>query len=202
MEFTKKIPLSRAAAKRFQTLGARLDPYYSYNFLVEIDHVLAGGFTEVSGLQSQIEVESYKEGGWYGSVHQFPKQVTYPNLVLRKGFTGMGALVSGPVSASRKMGGSSILDSLWTWYEQAALGNIILKNGTIMLLDRQRIPIAWWTFKNAYPIRWKGPEFNASSNEVAVEEIELVHQGLTEPLSSRTLGCARTAAELAGYTGL
>ena len=190
------------SAQGTQAVGMRLDPHNAYNFLVEIDGILAGSFTEVSGLESQIEVESYQEGGLYGYVHQFPKQVTYPNLVLRKGFTTIGALASGPAALAEKLGQTLPLNSLWTWYEKTAQGNILLKNGTIIFLDRQRIPLMWWTFKQAYPIRWRGPQFNSNSDDIAVEEVELVHQGLSEPFFSKTLGFTRATAELAGFTGL
>ncbi len=151
-------------------LGVRFDPYRNHNFLVEIDGLLTGGFTEVSGLESQIELESYAEGGVNGYVHQFPKRTTYPNLVLSHGLTD--------------------IDTLWRWYHDASTGKIKQKNGTIMLLNRQRLPVMWWNFKKAYPVKWVGPQFNANNaTEVAVERVELVHQGIDkQPFLSLGLG--------------
>ncbi|MBD2341684.1 phage tail protein [Calothrix sp. FACHB-156] len=154
----------------------------AYNFLVEIEGLLTGGFMEVTGLESEIQVQDYHEGGKNGYVHQFPSYVQYPRLVLSHGLTDIG--------------------TLWDWYQDAAKGNIRLKNGTIMLLDRQQLPAMWWNFKDAYPVKWNGPQFNASNaTEIAVERIELIHQGIDQPLESQALAASRGGVQLAGFTG-
>lgn len=146
----------------------RYDPYMAFNFLVEIEGLLVGGFTEVSGLESEITVEDYQEGGLNEFAHKLPGPATYPNLVLTHGLTD--------------------IDTLWVWYHQVSQGIIQRKNGTIMLLNRRRMPAMWWNFRQAYPVKWVGPKFNASSaTEVAVEQIELVHQGLSKPGASGRL---------------
>ena len=55
------------------------------------------------------------------------------------------------------------------------------KNGTIYLLDKQRIPVMWWDFKEAFPFKWTGPDLRADSGSVAVESVELAHRGLSRP---------------------
>jgi phage tail-like protein len=60
-----------------------------------------------------------------------------------------------------------------------------------MMLDRRQIPVMWWNFYNACPTKWTGPEFDASSDNVAFESIELVHEGISQPLLSRTLGAVQ-----------
>jgi phage tail-like protein len=154
-------------------LGAMLNPYMSYNFLVELDGLIVGGFMEVSGLESEIKLESYEEGGQNEYVHQFPTRTTYPNLVLSKGMTEVW--------------------TLWGWYEDACQGKIRRRNVSVMLLDHQRLPVRWWNFKDAYPVKWSGPQFNSSAQEVAVERIELVHRGMTMPIASKTLAGLRAA---------
>ncbi|MGB3419943.1 phage tail protein [Dolichospermum sp. FACHB-1091] len=136
------------------------DPYMAYNFAVEVGGVVIGGFSEVSGLSSEINLESYQEGGVNGFVHQFPKNTTYPNLVFTRGLVNV--------------------DLFFIWYKATSEGIIEQKNGTIILLNSQRIPVLWWTFKKAYPVKWEGPTFNASGDEIAIERIELVHQGITK----------------------
>jgi len=136
------------------------DPFMGYNFAVEIGGVVVGGFSEVSGLSSDIELESYEEGGLNGFVHKFPKHTTYPNLVLSRGLVN--------------------IDLFYIWYQATSQGLIQQLNGTILLLNSQQIPVMWWTVKKAYPVKWEGPQFNASSDEVAVEKIELVHQGISK----------------------
>ncbi|MEG4347794.1 phage tail protein [Microcoleus sp. A003_D6] len=149
--------------------GIRLDPYNGSNFYLEIEGLITGGFSEVTGLESEIELESYQEGGVNGYSHQFPRRTRYPNLVLSHGLTSN--------------------DTLWTWYQSTTQGNIQLKNVTIILLTRQQIPVMLWNFKNAYPVKWCGPTFNAShANEVAVERLELIHQGIDKPVTFGSKG--------------
>ncbi|MFB2971832.1 phage tail protein [Aerosakkonema sp. BLCC-F183] len=144
--------------------GIRTNPYMAYNFLVEIEGLITGGFTEVSGLESEIELESYQEGGANGYTHQFPRRIRYSNLVFSCGMTDN--------------------DTLWNWYQATTLGKIELKNGTIMLRDRQDKIVKHWNFKNAYPVKWIGPQFNATNaGTVALERLELIHQGINIPAS-------------------
>jgi phage tail-like protein len=168
-----KLGLNAAFAAGTDLLGIRFDPYMSYNFLVEIDGLLTGGFTEVTGLESEIQLEEYQEGGRNEYIHKFPTRTVYPNLVLSHGMTA--------------------IDSLWDWYSSASKGKIKLRSGTIMLLDRKRLPITWWNFKDAYPVKWVGPQFEASNDtQVAVERVELVHRGINKPSLARGLAIART----------
>ncbi|MEG3925651.1 MULTISPECIES: phage tail protein [unclassified Microcoleus] len=149
--------------------GIRFDPYNGSNFYLEIEGLITGGFSEITGLESEIEFESYQEGGVNGYSHQFPRRTRYPNLVLSHGLTSN--------------------DTLWTWYQSTTQGNIQLKNVTIILLTRQQIPVMLWNFKNAYPVKWSGPTFNASNaNEVAVERLELIHQGIDKPVTFGPIG--------------
>lgn len=147
-----------AAGSTLSFLGH--DPYMSYNFIVEVGGVVVGGFSEVSGLSSEIELESYQEGGLNSYVHQFPKHTTYPNLVLSRGLVN--------------------IDLFYIWYSATSQGLIQQLNGTILLLNSEQIPVMWWIFKKAYPVKWEGPQLNASSDEIAVEKIELVHQGISK----------------------
>ncbi|MGI9302199.1 MAG: phage tail protein [Gammaproteobacteria bacterium] len=150
-----------------------LDPYMAFNFAVEIEGLLVGGFTEVSGLESQLEVEDVKEGGVNTYVRKLPRQTTFPNLVLKHGLTD--------------------ISSLWNWHYNATQGIIHRKNGTIMLLDRRQIPVMWWNFRNALPVSWTGPNFDAGSDTIAFESIEMAHEGLTKPLLGQAAALARGA---------
>ncbi|NES69324.1 MAG: phage tail protein [Okeania sp. SIO2D1] len=152
--------LKTALREGYTASKAGHDPYMSYNFAVEIGGVIVAGFSEVSGLSSEIELESYEEGGLNGYVHKFPKHTTYPNLVLSRGLVN--------------------IDLFYIWYQATSQGLIQQLNGTILLLNSQQLPVMWWTFKRAYPVKWEGPQFNASNDEIAVERIELVHQGISK----------------------
>jgi phage tail-like protein len=159
--------------------GARpLQPYQTFNFAVEIEGLLVGGFSEVSGLESEVEIEEYREGGVNGFVHKLPGRTSYPNLVLSHGLTSVS--------------------TLWNWYYNTTLGAIQRRNGTIMLLDPGQIPVMWWNFRNALPVRWTGPTFSATSDEVGVESLELAHEGLTKPLLGQAAALAQGIAGMAG----
>lgn len=147
-------------------LGLRLEPYGAFNFLIEFEGLLAGGFAEASGLQVEIETEDYREGGQNGFKHKLPGPAHYPqNLVLKRGLTDV--------------------DSLWAWQQDVAKGRIKRRNGTIYLLDGSGLPATWWDVLGAYPVKWAGPELRAGGSEVAFETLELAHRGITQPAGSR-----------------
>ncbi|MEW6211588.1 MAG: phage tail protein [Acidobacteriota bacterium] len=142
-------------------LGIRADPYQVFNFMVEIEGILAGGFSECSGLQVETETLDYREGGLNEYVHRFAGPTKYPPLILKHGLTQ--------------------IDGLWSWHQDVVAGKIKRRNGTIYLLNKQRLPVMWWDFKEAFPVKWTGPELNANSGNVAVESVELAHRGLSRP---------------------
>lgn len=146
--------------------GQRLDPYLAINFVVEIEGLIVGGFTKVDGLDSTIETQDYYEGGRNDYVHKILKCATSSPLVLSHGLTDV--------------------DTLWQWHERVRRGVIKRKNGTIMLLDAQRLPAMWWNFADALPVKWVGPSFDAAvDTQVAIERVELVHRGITKPIASQ-----------------
>ncbi|MEW5931725.1 MAG: phage tail protein [Gemmatimonadota bacterium] len=159
--------------------GKRNDPYLGASFLVEIEGLVVGGFSEVTGLQVETEVEDYREGGENGFVHRLPGPTRYPsNLVLRRGITDV--------------------DTLWAWHQEVTRGNVVRRNGTIYLLDAQRTPALYWNFTGAYPVRWSGPDFRAEAGAVAVESVELVHKGIGRPAAGPEGPRGRAAADVLG----
>ena len=140
----------------------RNDPYPSFRFRVEIDNIIVANVSEVSGLQIEIETEPYREGGVNDFVHNFPKGIKYQPFVLRRGITDP--------------------DFLWSWYKAVRTKMITRKNVTVVLMDSAGVDKRRWTFQGAYPIKWTGPELKASSNAIAFESIELVHQGIIDSI--------------------
>jgi phage tail-like protein len=168
-------------------VGIRSDPYQAFNFLVEIEGILTGSFSECTGLQVETEYFDYREGGLNDYMHRFAGATTYPPLILKRGVTQ--------------------IDGLWNWHQEVTRGSINRKNGTIYLLDKTHIPVIHWNFKEAYPVKYAGPDFRADSASVAFESVELTHRGLSRPTLGTVLGAggsavAGVASSLSGSFGL
>lgn len=170
------IGFGSAFAMGKRSVGLRTDPYGAYNFHVELESLIVGGFSEVSGLSITTEVEKKKQGGINDREYVYLKNTTYSDIVLQRGIID--------------------LDGLYGWYEKVVKGNDIKKkNGTIYLLDHAGSPITWWNFEGAIPVKWEGPSFQASSTTIATERFTLAIEKL-----ERTSG-AQIASGLRSVTG-
>jgi len=129
--------------------------------------VCRGAFSEVTGLEATMEPKTIKEGGWHYGVHQRPGGVTFATVVLKRGMT--------------------TTRHLWDWFYQGAstgrngagpawgqrLGVIVVHQG----LDGA--PLLRWKLLRAMPIKFKAGDLSAKATEVVVEELHLVHEGLS-----------------------
>jgi phage tail-like protein len=68
--------------------------------------------------------------------------------------------------------------SLWNWFDSVAQGNLQRAAGSITLLDEQRNPVLVWKFKRGWPCKYEGPYLNAKTSEIAIETLEISHEGL------------------------
>ena len=125
----------------------------------------------MTGLDVTTEVETLREGGLNHGAHKLPKATSYSDLVLVQGVTDF--------------------DMMWGWYEDVVDGNVKRRNGTIYLLNQVGVPAMYWNFVDAYPIQWKGPQFDAATGAVVTQTLTLTHEGLTRPLSSKVLSAAQ-----------
>jgi phage tail-like protein len=138
--------------------GSRDDPYAAFNFLVEIDGVTVAGFSECSGLSSETDPIEYRNGSEDITVRKLPGLVKYSNITLKRGFTQS--------------------KELWQWRKQVLDGKTQRRSGTVTLLDEARKPALRWNFREAWPRKLDGPTLNAKTNEVAIETLEIAHEGL------------------------
>jgi phage tail-like protein len=138
----------------------RNDPYVSFFFVVEIDGLLVGGFSEVSGLQVETEVEEYREGGRNDYVHKFPKGSKQSTITLKRGITDS--------------------DTLWKWHQAVVQGGFSRQSGRIILRDARGNEKWHWLFVDAYPVKWVGPDLSGDGSAIAIETLELAHNGLTK----------------------
>ncbi|MBO7059500.1 phage tail protein [Fibrobacter sp.] len=118
-------------------------------------------FQEVTGLDAQSEEIKYRVGNSkVYSVVKMPGLIKYSNVTMKKGiFKGD--------------------NKFWEWFNQIKQNTIKRIDITISLLDEADAPAMTWTLKNAWPTKISGYELKAEGNEVAVESIEIVHEGMT-----------------------
>lgn len=159
--------------------ASRTDPYVAFNFqitLLDSASVLgavvnaitsiagianvpvAGGFSECSGLEMGLDIEEYKEGGNNGTVLRFPTRLKWTNLKLKRGV--------------------ALSDDLWLWHYSFVEGQVKRYDGVITLQDEEHQAVKIWKFTRGIPVKWTGPSLNASQSQVAIEELEIAHEGL------------------------
>ncbi len=138
--------------------GARNDPFLAFRFEVELDNFTVSAFSECSGLQMDTEVLDYPEGGLNTFVRKFPGRTKQSNLQLKRGIV------------DRKV---------WDWYYDVTQGKVVFRNGSVRVFDATGgTPVMEWQFRNAFPCKWVGPGLNALQSSIAVETLEICHQGL------------------------
>ncbi|MDJ0653686.1 MAG: phage tail protein [Xanthomonadales bacterium] len=142
----------------------REDPYGGYNFLVTVNGVsddgnaVSGSFTEASGLESEVAPIEYRNGSEDITVRKIPGLKKFTNITLKRGITGD-------------------ID-FWNWILAAMDGQVERAEGSVTLLDENRQEVMRWNFRRAWPCKWTGPGLNAANNEIAMETLEICHEGL------------------------
>ena len=137
----------------------RDNPYLNFNFIVDIGIGDELGFSEAEVPSGEIEVIEYREGAdRVNTARKLPGLAKYPNVTLKRGITGS--------------------TDLFEWWKSVRDGQVVRRNVTITLLDEQRQAVYRWLLRSAWPVKIEGPTLNASGNEVAIETLELAHEGL------------------------
>jgi phage tail-like protein len=140
------------------------DGAYLATFIVEVDGVELGRFHEVSGLQIDVEVEQYTEGGENGFVHKLPGRMTWPNLVLKRGITKEDVFMSW------------LQDSVGDGMAQRS-GKSKRTTAAVTLVGPDGTRLRSWNVVDAMPVRWTGPTFASEATSGADEELEIAHHG-------------------------
>jgi len=131
----------------------------NYRFYVVLDNVPQAVFTEVSGLQLETVVQDYEEGGTNYFVHRMPGRTKVGNLVLKRGMTKA--------------------NEFFGWYTDFMTGKTKRLNLSVVMYDTTGKELLRWNFVGAYPVKWSGPQFSADGKNIAVETLELAHNGLS-----------------------
>jgi phage tail-like protein len=133
------------------------DPVPGNIFAVDAGEAI-GYFTEVSGLTMEYDVVEYQEGGVNDFVHKLRGRMKFTNLVLTRGITHE--------------------ESFTKWFLECR-EKTARRDLSVTMLASDLSPIRTWSFAGAFPVKWTGPGLKAGSGEIAIEQIEIAHQGLT-----------------------
>lgn len=157
-------------------IDTREDPALGHNFLIAlvesgstiaisgaaaiaaINDAVAGGFSECTGLEMTLEIEEHKQGGQNSHVLKFPSRTTWTNISLKRGL--------------------GLSSELWDWYYSFVEGRGVRRDGIIVLQDSNRLPHTIWSFYRGLPAKYTGPSMNAGQSSVAIEALEIAHEGL------------------------
>ena len=134
------------------------DPYSGFLFRIEILGLQVGGFTQVTGLEREVQIEDFREGGLNDYTHKLVTVTKYQNLSLKRGIADA--------------------TELWQWHQDVVNGIIQRRQITVVLTDPQGNAKWRWVFSGAYPVKWSGGEFNSTTSAVFVESVDFVHNGI------------------------
>jgi phage tail-like protein len=139
--------------------GDRGDPFVAFRFEVRFDEDASmGGFSECSGLNLETQVQEYLEGGLNSAARKFPTRTTQGNVTFKRGIVDM---------------------KLWSWYYALTQGDVQPRNVSVIVHDPSGgDTVMEYRLRQAFPCKWSGPELNAGQSGVALEALELCHQGL------------------------
>ena len=137
----------------------REDPLVGFHFSISVQGIIAGFFTEISGLGSETEVVEHKvvrDGKEI--VMKIPGRLKWQDITMKRGIT-------------------SDMD-IWKWRKMVEDGNVAgaRKDGTITMLNQQLMPVAEWNFERAWPVKISGPSLQADGNNIGIEELVIAHE--------------------------
>jgi phage tail-like protein len=139
--------------------GERRDPYRNFRFRIEVEGIQQAGFSEISGFDASLSVIEYREGNETITARKLPGLAKYGNISLKWGVT----------------------DSMdmYNWMSESIQGKISRKTVTIIAINEEGGDVATWQVIEAWPSKYSAPSFKGTGNEVAIESLELAHEGMT-----------------------
>ena len=162
-----RYPRSKSARPSYANSGgnaspddrpASRDPHLGLRFWVQLGQIEVAGFQECSGLAVQTEVMEYPEGGLNTYTHKFATRAKYTNITLKRG------LDEG--------------QDLYEWYMRYLQGDISRQDISILLYNSEGKQVQKWDVRRAFPCKWTGPTLRADKGAIAVETLEIAHEGI------------------------
>lgn len=131
------------------------DPLVGFHFMLDLEGVATGYFTEIAGIGSEHGVVDH---GTYEITQKIPGRLKWGDLTLKRGITAS-------------------MD-IWKWRKMVEDGKVedARTNGSIIMLDQELNPVARWDFINAWPSKITGPQLQSDSNNYGLEELTIVHE--------------------------
>jgi phage tail-like protein len=166
-------------------MAGRKDPVGNYNFyvrLLDASELLVGaiaslfgahphvdaGFSECRGLEGTLQTQDYAEGGLNDRVRHFPTRMSWSNVVLQRGV--------------------GLSSDLWDWYFSYIRGEGRRRDGMVVLTNDTGDTVMVWKWRRGLPVKWSGPTLQGKGNEVAIETLEIQHEGLEVQRGTGLLG--------------
>ena len=138
----------------------RHGPYRSFRFLLEIDGITQAGFSQATIPEVQTELVEYRNGDEAATNRKLAGRTAYGNLTLQTGITDS--------------------TELYEWRQSVTNGQIddARRNIAVIVLDEEGEPGPRFEFTDAWPRQYDAPDLNATENNVAIESLEIVHEGM------------------------
>jgi len=138
----------------------RKDPLRNSRFLLEIQGIVQAGFSECTGFDTTTDAVEYREGNDPPTLRKLTGLTKYSNVTLKWGVTDS--------------------KELWDWRKQVIDGNVkgARRNGSIVVLDELGTEKVRWNFFNGWPSKYDPADLNAKGNDVAIDTLEITHEGL------------------------
>jgi phage tail-like protein len=134
------------------------DPFANFNFLLEIGGITNAGFSECSGLNIENTPIEYREGNDSLTAHKQPGLMKFGNITLKRGVT--------------------LNRELQDWLKLVSDGDVERRPVSIILQDELHQPKVRWNLREAWPCKMTGPDLKANASEIAIETLEICHEGL------------------------
>lgn len=136
------------------------ETYVPSYFGVEIEGIQTARFMRCDGLEAETYIYEVEEGGLNNCTHKFIGRTRFPNIILENGITSN--------------------NDLYKWHKETTMTDkkIKRKNGSIVMYNSKGDEIKRWNFYKAIPCRWVGPSLGHDIHGVAIEKIEIAHEGL------------------------
>jgi phage tail-like protein len=142
--------------------GDRNDPFNARNFRVEVDGIRTEGLLTVLGIEADVTGGDYREGNeklFIFSPRKLPGEAKFTNIVLKRGMT-------------------SDLSS-WEWMQETLDGKLTRKAMSVALLSDAGAEVLRFNFRETWPVKWSGPILNAETSDIAIETLEIAHEGFS-----------------------